>query len=937
MRSTQHLRTSWRHFAVATGMITTLFACGGGGGGDGSSNSVGGTIQFVAENLSMMTEAEPNDSVDQPQPMGELAAGRDVVIRGKVGADGDVMDAYSFNASSRSTVTALLLFESTEPAHLGVFDPVAMQLVQSPRTGGARFVARGAFDLVVRSDRVAGRYTLRVHTTPAPAVIDRPGWIGDLIAGDTLELSSKDAASWTATSAQAQDLFVRAPAGVNVRVREVSRGAESNTSAGEARMELAALSRVEITTDVAATISITTRAPVASAVARAPARLADIAEERSLWRASAADTLYGNSALEFAPGHVLVRARNGADLAAEFASRNCTLRDVVPGIAVLVTAPVSSSMPPEERSRATVALARSLSVSPRVEYAELDFVRRAQGTVAVTPNDQFYTPQLQWHFPMIRLPQAWGVFTGATTSIVAVLDTGERPHPDLTPNLIAGYDFINDPTIAGDGDGRDPDPFDVGDGQGPAPSSFHGTHVAGTIAAVTNNNIGVAGVCGPANMTRVMPLRVLGIGGGLDSDIAQAVLYAARLANASTTLPAQRADVINMSLGGPGSNATLQSAINQAVTAGVTVFAAAGNANSGTAFFPAAYNNVISVSAIDINSAKAFYSNFNASVDLCAPGGDTTVDINGDTYPDGVLSTLVDEANGNPIYVFYQGTSMACPHAAGVAALMHSQNPALTPAQIETKLESTAVDLGAPGHDVTFGNGRIDAYAALVSAGATPLGGSPILDVLPTSIDFGADLTQLTFQVLNDGGGALDVGVIAGDAAWLTLAPVSSGDGTTNIGAVTCTVDRTGLAVGSYTATITVNANNGTVPSRNVAVMLDVVPVPVIVDVDLYVLAVDVNTFDTVKQVIVNPTTGLVYALSDLPAGDYYIICGSDEDTSDGICGPNDTYCGAYPTLDQPAPLHLDGNHVNHVNFVVAPMVSAETGAAHRTYRVLGP
>jgi serine protease len=920
-------------------ILTTLFACGSGGGGGDDSNSVGGTIHFVAEDLSMLTEAEPNDSVDQPQPMGDLAPGRDVVIRGQVGAEGDAMDAYSFHAPSRSTVTALLLFESAERAHLGVFDPVAMQHVQSPRTGGARFVARGAFDLVVRSDRAAGRYTLRVHTTPAPAVLDRPGWIGDHVVGDALELSSQGAATWTATSAQAQDLVVNAPAGVNVRVREISRGVESSANGGEAHMDLAAMSRVEITTDVAATISITTRAPLASAVARASARLADAAEERSLWGASAAEALYGNTALEFAPGHVLVRARNGADLAADFASRNCTLRDVVPGIAVLVTAPVSASMPPEERSRATVALARSLAVSSRVEYAELDFVRRAQGTVAVTPNDPFATAQLQWHYPMIRLPQAWGVFTGATTSIVAVLDTGERPHPDLTPNLITGYDFINDSGIAGDGDGRDPDPFDEGDGQGPAPSTFHGTHVAGTIAAVTNNNAGVAGVCGPANKTRVMPLRVLGIGGGLDSDIAQAILYAAHLPNASTTLPAQRADVINMSLGGPGSNATVQSAINSAFAAGVTVFAAAGNANSGSPFFPAAYNNVISVSAVDINSAKAFYSNFNATVDVCAPGGDTTVDINGDTYPDGVLSTLVDESNGSPIYVFYQGTSMACPHAAGVAALMHSQDPALTPAQIETKLESTAVDLGAPGHDSIFGNGRIDAYAALVSAGATPLGGSPILDVLPTSIDFGDDRTQLTFQVLNDGGGALDVGLIADDAAWLTLVPVSSSDGTTNIGAVDCTVDRTGLAVGSYTATITVHANNGTVPSRTVAVMLEVVPVPVVVDVDLYVLAVDSTTFDTVKQTIVNPTTGLAYALADLPDGDYYIICGSDEDTSDGVCGPNDTYCGAYPTLDQPVPLHLDGFQVNHVNFTVAPMVSTATGtgAAQRTYRRLGP
>jgi serine protease len=287
--------------------------------------------------------------------------------------------------------------------------------------------------------------------------------------------------------------------------------------------------------------------------------------------------------------------------------------------------------------------------------------------------------------------------------------------------------------------------------------------------------------------------------------------------------------------------------------------------------------------------------------------------------------------------VFYQGTSMACPHAAGVAALMHSQDPTLTPAQIESKLKTTAVDLGAPGQDPIFGVGRIDAYAALVSAGAGTLADPPALDVLPSSLSFGSVQTQLTFQVLNSAGGLLDVGVIDDDAPWLTLAPVSSNDGTTTIGAVNCTVDRTGLAAGMFSATITVNANNGTVPSRTVAVTMTVVPAPVVVDVDLFVVAVDAVTFDTVQQTVVNPTTGLSYALAGLPKGDYIIVCGSDEDPSDGICGPNDIYCGAYPTLDQPQPLHVDGTHLNHVDFVVAPTVSTETGAATRTYRVMGP
>src|SRR6185503_11866086 len=191
------------------------------------------------------------------------------------------------------------------------------------------------------------------------------------------------------------------------------------------------------------------------------------------------------------PGHVLVRARNGADISADIAARACEPRDVIPGIAQLVTASFSPAQTFDERVRATIALVRSFALSSRVEYAEPDLIRRAQGT-SFTPNDTFYNPQYQWHFPLIHLPQAWGAFSGATTSIVAVIDSGSRPHPDLDANLIAGYDFISNAGMAGDGDGRDPDPFDVGDGQGPAPSSFHGLHVAGTVAAVTNNGDGVA-------------------------------------------------------------------------------------------------------------------------------------------------------------------------------------------------------------------------------------------------------------------------------------------------------------------------------------------------------------------------------------------------------------------------------------------------------------
>jgi serine protease len=433
-----------------------------------------------------------------------------------------------------------------------------------------------------------------------------------------------------------------------------------------------------------------------------------------------------------------------------------------------------------------------------------------------------------------------------------------------------------------------------------------------------------------------MHMRVLGTEGGTDADIAQAVLYAARLTNASGTLPAQRADVINMSLGGPGSNATLQNAINSAFAAGVVVFGAAGNNNSGTAFYPAAYSHVISVSAVDINAIKAPYSNFHSSVDVCAPGGNSAVDLNGDTYIDGVLSTLVNEGTGAPIFAFYQGTSMACPHAAGVAALMRSQNPALTPTLIESLLEANATDLGASGHDPIYGVGLIDAHRALVASGAGTTPTLPALSVLPASLAFGEEETELDFQIENAGVGMLDVGVISSDQPWLTVSELPSPIATTDVGGVRCTIDRTGLAVGDYTATVTVNAVNGTVPNALVSVSMSVIPVPVLVDVDIYVLAVDFDTLETVQQVVVNPTTGLQYQFTDLPAGNYLIVAGSDEDTSDGICGPNDLYCGFYPTANDPEVLTFDGGDLHGLNFIVGPTAGGPAStSSQRTYAVL--
>lgn len=357
---------------------------------------------------------------------------------------------------------------------------------------------------------------------------------------------------------------------------------------------------------------------------------------------------------------------------------------------------------------------------PSVEYAEPDLIMQKM----FTPNDPRYTEQWQYYETAagLRLPAAWDKSTGAGVN-VAVIDTGYRPHADLSGQILQGYDFISSATIANDGNGRDSDASDAGDaivagecGTGsPAQdqsSSWHGTHVAGTIAAKTNNGVGVAGV---AFNARIVPVRVLGKCGGYTSDIADAIIWASGGAVSGAPANANPARVINMSLGGAGAcGTTTQSAINSARSRGTVVVVAAGNANADASTSnPANCAGVIAVAAVNRSGGRAWYSNYGAVVDIAAPGGDTSVTANG------ILSTLNagTTAPGADSYAFYQGTSMATPHVAGVVALMLSKNPNLTPDEVEAKLKSSA--RAFPATCTGCGAGIVDASAAVDAAAGT--------------------------------------------------------------------------------------------------------------------------------------------------------------------------------------------------------------------------
>ncbi len=420
------------------------------------------------------------------------------------------------------------------------------------------------------------------------------------------------------------------------------------------------------------------------------------------------------------------------------ATTACTLPAVLPGSAATASEEIQAKLD-------TLCMVKSLGRDPDVAVATPNYRRQ----LLFVPNDPFYATQ--WHYPQLNLPQAWDLTTG-TDVIVAVVDTGVvLSHPDLQGQLVAGYDFISNIANALDGDGIDPDPTDVGDRSNPdGSSSFHGTHVTGTVAAATNNNLGVAGVAFGA---KVMPLRAIGRFGGDLYDIEQAVRYAAGLPNDSGTVPPRRADVINLSLGSTGSSASEQATFEQVRAAGVVVVAAAGNSRSSTPFYPAAYSGVIAVSAVTINKALASYSSFGSWIDVAAPGGNTATDLNGDGKPDGVLSTVATDTGGTLVndYVIWQGTSMAAPHMAGVAALMKALAPNLTPQDVDNLLASGALteDLGTVGRDDQFGYGLVNAYQAVAAAantGGQPVDPTPILAVSPEALNFGTVLNSQTLD-----------------------------------------------------------------------------------------------------------------------------------------------------------------------------------------------
>ncbi|KRD22837.1 MULTISPECIES: S8 family serine peptidase [unclassified Streptomyces] len=474
----------------------------------------------------------------------------------------------------------------------------------------------------------------------------------------------------------------------------------------------------------------------------------------------------------------------------------------------------------EDLTKADVAdVVARYKADPQVAYVVPDRLNKPQ---AVDPNDTEYAKQ--WDLfettAGMNVPGAWGTSTGAGVT-VAVIDTGYVAHSDLAANIVGGYDFVSDTAVSVDGDGRDANPADPGDwynadecgaGVPASTSSWHGTHVAGTIAAVANNGKGVAGI---AYGAKISPLRVLGKCGGYDSDIIDAITWASGGTVSGVPANSNVAKVINMSLGGDGAcSSATQSAITGAVNRGTTVVVAAGNESDNVANHnPGNCNNVISVAATNRSGAKASYSNYGSLVDISAPGGQTSTGT-----ANGILSTLNSgtKTPSSESYAYYQGTSMATPHVAGLVALMKSANPSLTPAQIETAIKSNARPL--PGAcSGGCGAGLADAaktVQAVSGSGGGSTGGTVFSNATALSIPDNGSAVESSIAVTGRTGNApstLQVGVdithtYRGDLVIDLVAP----DGTAYRLKAASSSDSADDVVTTYTVNASSETANGT-------------------------------------------------------------------------------------------------------------------------------
>ncbi len=337
---------------------------------------------------------------------------------------------------------------------------------------------------------------------------------------------------------------------------------------------------------------------------------------------------------------------------------------------------------------------------------------------------------------------------------------------------------------------------------------------------------------------------------------------------------------------------------------------------------------MVSTSAVTFDELKAGYSNFGPTIDVAAPGGDVTRDRNGDNRGDGVLSAIADDADGSRVaaWAFYQGTSMAAPHVAGVAALMKAVHPDMGPADFDTLLQSGEItrDLGATGRDDVFGHGLIDANLAVREAQRLANGGSlppvpPQLAAEPYTVVFGGD-TSTTLTLSNVGGTpdpVIDSGNINTSASWLSIAPESIDSN--GLGDYRLSIDRSGLGNGTYQTVIDIPfTRSGSPDSLGVTATMQVGTQSA--DGQLttqYVLLVDADTEEDLQTVFAEPQGNTrTFRFDRVEPGNYFIYSGTDVDNDQLICQTGES-CGAFPSLLERRSVSVQGSDVGGLDILV--------------------
>ncbi len=583
----------------------------------------------------------------------------------------------------------------------------------------------------------------------------------------------------------------------------------------------------------------------------------------------------------------------------------------------------------------TVHYAKHLQRTGLYAYVEPNYRVTLQSDLVGTypPADRLYANQ-RWHFEMIGMPAAMNTLVPlraqfARRPIVAVVDTGVAgDHPDLSRQIAYQASFTGGGTFSASGD----DPSSPGSATG-----FHGTHVAGIVAAATFDADGVAGV---APMARLMPIRVFAqdATGSSTADIAQAILYAAGLPNASGQVPAERADVINLSLGSTRAcPAVYNDAITRARAAGVIVVAASGNDGLTARDAPSNCAGVISVGALDARRQRTSYSNTDPLLSVAAPGGDPRQSTTGTGLPDLVFSTLADFEGSTrvPSYGGKAGTSMATPHVSGVMALMRYANPNITVDQVDALLAAGLLtdDLGPAGRDSGTGFGLINAGKAVDEAlrltGVTPPPVPGTIVAQPSSLDFGAVRTSAELQVVLQGGASAEgVASIVSSSPAVTVA-AQSVDPSTRLGHYTVTVARDTLPLGSTFATLRVTTTAARQFDVQVTITKRLAGAASNADFGrVYVLVVDADTGSPIHQVAVDAVNGVYpWRVTGVTATRVQIFAGTDIDNDTLLCQRGEA-CGGFPQFDvAKTVIELTGDR-SDINFDLVPYGGVNPGEA---------